>query len=162
VNGVGFSLVELGTLDATGFAPTLASAPNSTYAREFAPTDGPQFLNVINANTEGDLLITFPHTVTSVAAEIRSGSALNDVDDLAFELYRHGALVGLASMPIRGQDDFFFYGLTSTVAFDAWVIRQRPDYRFALENLRFVPEPTAIVLTLAGLSMSLVRHRRRR
>ena len=56
--GVTFILLEHNTLIDTGFAPTSASAPNSTYAREFPPTDGPFFLNTINRNAlESDLMI---------------------------------------------------------------------------------------------------------
>jgi hypothetical protein len=44
--GVTFSLLEIGTLVHTGFSPTSGSAPNSTYAREFPPRDGPFFVRI--------------------------------------------------------------------------------------------------------------------
>ena len=48
VDFVGFTLLERETLINTGYAPTLASATNSTYSREFPPDDGRYFLNMIN------------------------------------------------------------------------------------------------------------------
>lgn len=158
---VGFELLELGTLIDTGFGPTLASAPNSTYAREFEPRDGTlpehdQLLRGRRRSRDRD----FPLLVSRAAAEILSGQTGNVVSDLTFELYRQGLLVGAMTVPIRGQDDFFFYGIASPVSFDSWVIRQGPDDRFALENLRFVPEPGTLLLTVTGLTARLVRRRR--
>lgn len=162
VGGVGFSLLELGTLTDTGFGPTVAGAPNSTYAREFPPRDGPIFLNTISFRAfDVDLAIDFPVSVSRVAAEIRSGQSVNNVRDLSFELYRQGLLIAQTTLPIRGQNDFFFYGVESSVGFDRWVIRQQPDSRFDLENLRYeeVPEPATVVFTVIALAGLLVRGR---
>jgi len=162
LGGVGFSLVELGTLIDTGFGPTVASAPDSTYAREFPPRNGPIFLNTINPRAlDVDLAIDFPVSALRVAAEIRSGQTLNDVRDLTFELYRQTVLIAQTTLLIRGQNDFLFYGLESSVGFDRWVIRQRPDSRFGLENLRYeeIPEPATVMLTVVGLAGLLVRGR---
>lgn len=159
--GVTFSLLEQNTLIDTGFAPTAARAPNTTYAREFPPRDGPFFLNTINFNAfETDLMIDFGKKVRRVAGEIRSGKISNEVNDLTFELYMHDTLIANLTLPIRGQDDFFFYGLESTTDFDQWVIRQRPDERFDLENLRFeVPEPGILFLIGGGLLLLIWRRR---
>lgn len=165
ISGVGFALVESGTITDTGHGPTMASAPDSTYDREFPPRDGPFFLNTINFDALGtDLLISFPNPINRVAAEIRSGQTQNDVRDLSFELYRAGTLVGDLTIPIRGQNDFFFYGLASSDAFDRWVIRQRPDERFDLENLRYeaIPEPGTLVVLLTGLGLLLSVYRARK
>jgi hypothetical protein len=160
--GVTFSLLEQNTLIDTGFAPTAASAPNTTYAREFPPRDGPIFLNTINFNAlETDLQIDFGQQVRRVAAEIRSGQTLNEVDDLTFELYLRDILIADLTIPIRGQDDFFFYGLESMTDFDRWVIRQRPDERFDLENLRFeVPEPGMLFILGGGLLLLVIWRQR--
>ncbi len=159
--GVTFSLLEQNTLIDTGFAPTAARAPNTTYAREFPPRDGPIFLNTINVNAlETDLQIDFGEQVRRVSAEIRSGQTLNEVDDLTFELYLRDILISDLTIPIRGQDDFFFYGLESDTDFDRWVIRQRPDERFDLENLRFeVPEPGILVMLGGGLLLLVMRRK---
>jgi hypothetical protein len=164
LDSVQFALLDLDTLNDTGFGPTLASAPNSTFPREFPPTDGPDFLSTINPSADDvDLQITLPGPVTRVAAEIRSGQAINDVDDLTFELYNGSTLVGSTTLAIRGLDNFFFYGLESTEAFDRWVIRQRPDSRFELENLRFeVPDSIGTPLILCVLGFVLAAGRRRR
>ncbi len=162
INGVGFTLLQVNTLTSTGFAPTLASAPNSTYAREFAPNDGPFFLSTIssdqNAPLFADLRITLPGTANRIGMEIRSGQAANLVDDLSFEFYLGNTLVEQYNSPIRGQENFFFYGFESTLNFDSWVIRQSPDSRFGLENLRFepvtvasVPEPSGLILLCSGI-----------
>ena len=158
---VGFELLELGTLIDTGFGPR-------SRARRTVPTRGSssrvtaRFLNTINFSVDAaDLEIDCPLLVSRAAAEIRSGQTGNVVSDLTFELYRQGLLVGAMTVPIRGQDDFFFYGIASPVSFDSWVIRQRPDDRFALENLRFIPEPGTLLLTVTGLTARLVRRRRR-
>jgi len=159
--GVMFSLLGEGTLVDLGFSPTSAAAPNSTYAREFPPRDGRFFLNNLNFSSplavppfRTDLMVTFPRGVRRAAAEIRSGNTPNaaQYQDLHFELYDDVDLVGAVTVPIRGLDDFFFYGLESDRLFDRWVIRQRSLTSFSLENLRFeVPEPTTLLLLAVGL-----------
>jgi len=161
--GVEFALLELGSLVDTGHGPSAAAAPNGTYSREFPPRDGRVFLNTITISKPlgSDLQLDFPQVVSRVAAEIRSGPASADVSDLTFELYRDAVLVAAMTVPIRGQDNFLFYGLSSNIGFDRWVIRQRLDPRFDLENLRFqvatAPEPGTLALLslgLAGLGLS--------
>jgi hypothetical protein len=161
VSDVGFALLERESLIDTGFGPTLAYAPDTTYAREFPPRDGPAFLNTINFAAAGaDLQIDFALLVSRVAAEIRSGRSGNDVGGLTFELYRAGVLVGARTSAIRGQDDFFFYGLASTVPFDRWVIRQRPDDRIGLDNLRYeTPEPGSVLLSVGVAGIIALRRK---
>lgn len=171
LGGVTFSLLTQGTMTANGFAPTFSGAPQSTYAREFPPYNGPFFLNTIagiGAPFDSDLLVMLPSAVTAISAEIRSDMALNnDVDDLLFELYDGNTPVGSLTRGIRGQDNFFFYGLASETPFDRWVIRQTPDTRFALENLRFgsvakVPEPSVLSLLVVSAIPLLWSRRSRR
>jgi hypothetical protein len=171
IGGVGFMMLSAGTNTATGFGPTIASTPNSVFSREFGPTDGPRFLNTINVQTGGfdtDLRITLPTVVRAIAMEIRSGQPGNDMRDLTFELYAGTTAVGSLTTPIRGQTNFLFYGIENDVAFDTLVIRQRPDERFGIDNLRYgnpgsqpVPEPGALALLLAGLGMAGIVRRRR-
>jgi hypothetical protein len=104
----------------------------------------------------------FPQPLRRVAAEIRSGQSANDVDDLIFELYDGDALIADLTVVIRGQDDFFFYGLASDVDFDRWVIRQRPYTYFDLENLRFEAAEPGTLFSLAAGMVALAARRRRR
>ena len=163
-DGVGFLLLQQGTLVSTGFGPTLASAPNSTYSREFPPQDGPLFLNMINFNAFNvDLEIDFPTLVWKAGAEIRSGPSPNSAQNLTFELYRAGALIAQTTLSDRGLDNFFFYGIQSDAGgFDKLVIRQSPDYRFDLDNLQFdpVPEPPAGLWTASAAAALIALTRR--
>ena len=142
VDGVGFSLVKADALEPTGCAPTGAAAPDSTYAREFPTGNGPGFLNEINFKAmDTDLLVRFPAPIVRASAEIRSGQSLNDMSDLVFELYRGEKPVAKFTVKVRGQNDFYFYGVESPEPFDRWVIRQHKDKRFDLDNLRYQPVP---------------------
>jgi hypothetical protein len=170
VGGVGFLLLDDGTNTSTGFGPTIANDPTGVFTREFGPTTG-RFLNMISVQTGdffNDLRITLPTMVRAIAMEIRSGQPGNDMRDLTFELYAASLPVGTLTTPIRGQSNFLFYGVENTLPFDTLVIRQDPDARFGLDNLRYgnptaqpVPEPGALMLLAGALGMLGLARRRR-
>jgi hypothetical protein len=172
VGGVGFLLLDTDTNDSTGFGPTIANDGGGVFAREFGPSSG-RFLNMISVQTGdffNDLRITLPTLVRAIAMEIRSGQPGNDMRDLTFELRAGATALGSLTTPIRGQTNFLFYGIENDVPFDTLVIRQRPDARFGIDNLRYgnptaqpVPEPGALALLAGALGlMGLTARRVRR
>ncbi len=171
LGGVGFALLTQGTLTDTGFGPSIAGGPNSTIPRAFAPTDGILFLNTINSNGPffADLRITLPGLFGAIAFELSGGGGLGVPDTLSFEVYRGATPLGTLSGGTASLRSFAFHGIASDTAFDTLVIRQTPDSRFLLENLRFgslqpavaVPGPGALpVLAVAILGLGLARRRR--
>lgn len=157
--GVGFSLLEVDTLIDTGFAPTMAGAPQSTFAREFPPF-GSDFLNTTNFDAPFfvDMKIEFQSLINIFAVELRHGQSSNDIQSISFEFYLDDLLIGAQSLPSRGTDDFFFYGFLSSTEFNNIVIRDRDDARFDLDNLRFentistnVDAPSITFIMLLGI-----------
>lgn len=168
LGGVGFLLLDTDTNTSTGFGPTISDDSRGILGREFGPSNR-RFLNTISVQTGdffNDLRITLPRLVRAIAMEIRSGGPANDIRDLTFELYAGATAVGGLTTPIRGHSSFYFYGIENDVEFDTLVIRQRPDSRLGLDNLRYgnptsqpVPEPGALALFAGALAlMGLARR----
>lgn len=134
VNAVMFNLLDEGTLNDTGEGPTGASIPNTTNAREFAPFDGPVF---INFGFGVDLELRFDNPINTASAEIRTRPSSVVEETLTFELYNGGNFISSVTIDDRGGDDFFSYGVQSTVPFDRLIIRNRPDQRLGMDNLRY-------------------------
>ena len=131
INSVEFNLVDEGTLNDAFEGPTGAS---SGIAREFAPLDGPVF---INFQFGVDLELRFDNPINTASAEIRTGSSTTEDETLTFELYNGGNFISSVTIDDRGGDDFFSYGVQSTVPFDRLIIRNRPDQRLGMDNLRY-------------------------
>ena len=141
IASVRFNLVNEGTLTDSGISPTGASAPNTTYGREFAPFDGSVF---INFQFGVDLELRFDNLINTASAEIRARPFSSfPQGSVTFELYNGANLVSTLTTEHRGIGDFFSYGVQSTELFDRLVIRNREDQRFSLENLRFARITTA-------------------
>lgn len=134
ISSVSFNLVDVGTLNDSGELPRGASAPNTTFAREFAPFDGNFF---INFGFDVDLDLRFDNPINTVSAEIRTRQSLTQDETLTFELYNGANFVSSVTVCDRGGFDFFSYGVQSSGLFDRVIIRNREDQRFSLENLRF-------------------------
>lgn len=171
LGGVGFALLTTGTQTDTGLGPTMASAPNSSIPRAFAPFDGPFFLNTINpaGAFDQDLRITLPALVRAMGFELTGGGGFGVPDSLTFEVFAGATRVGTLGGGTSNPRSFVFYGIASTLAFDTLVIRQTPDTRFLLENLRYgslgpateVPAPGPLPILLLGLvALGVVRRRR--
>lgn len=149
IGAVGFRLLDEGTLSDSGQGPQVASAPNTTYAREFPPSDGARFIQVA---FDRDLEIRFGKLINTVSAEIRARPITFSPETLTYELYAGDRLVSTTTIPDRTggkYGDFFSYGVQSALVFDRLVIRNRLDERFALDNLRFaklsiVSEPSVV------------------
>ena len=131
INSVEFNLVDEGTLNDAFEGPTGAS---SGIAREFAPLDGPVF---INFQFGVDLELRFDNPINTASAEIRTGSSTTEDETLTFELYNGGNFISSVTVDERSGSSFFFYGVQSTDAFDRLIIRVRPDNRFGIDNLRY-------------------------
>lgn len=134
ISSVNFNLVDEGTLNDAGQLPRGASAPNTTFAREFAPFDGNFF---INFGFDVDLDLRFDNPINTVSAEIRARQTFMQDETLTFELYNGVNFVSSVAVCDRGGGDFFSYGVQSPDLFDRVIIRNRDDQRFSLENLRF-------------------------
>lgn len=134
INSVVFNLVDEGTLNDTGQGPTGASIPNTTNAREFAPFDGSVFFNF---QFGVDLELRFDNPINTASAEIRTRRSSSASETLTFELYNGASFVSSVTIDDRGGDDFFSYGVQSNDLFDRLIIRNRPDQRFGMDNLRY-------------------------
>jgi hypothetical protein len=169
VAGVGFERLTTGTLIGEGLGPSIAGAPNSTIPRAFAPTNGTQFLNTINAGGAfaSDLRITLPALFGAIAFELVGGGGLGVPDTVTFEVFRGSTSLGTVAGGTVNPRAFAFFGIASDTSFDSLVIRQQPDTRFLLENLRYgalqpaaaVPGPGALpVLAAALFALGLARR----
>ena len=137
IGSVEFRLLKKGTLSDFGRGPQVASAPSTTYAREFSPSEGIRFIQVAFDN---DLEIRFGRLINMLSAEIRARPITFPPETLTYELYAGDLLVSATTIPDRTggkYGDFFSYGVQSNINFDRLVIRNRADERFALDNLRF-------------------------
>jgi len=139
VSSVGFNLLDEGTLNDTRQAPTGASIPNTSSAREFAPFDGSVFFNF---GFDVDLELRFDNPINTASAEIRARRSSSPEQTLTFELYNGNNFISSVTVDDRGGDDFFSYGVQSTELFDRLIIRNRDDQRFSMDNLRFGTLPT--------------------
>ncbi len=99
IGAVEFRLLDQGALSDVGRGPTVASAPNTTYAREFPPSDGARFIQVAFDN---DLEIRFGKLINTVSAEIRARPVTFSPETLTFELYAGDRLDDCDSRSNRG------------------------------------------------------------
>ncbi len=159
LGGVNFAL------EGTTSLAQIAFIPDSTLPREFGPPEG-NFVNKFQFEGEG-LRITFPNQINRIATEIQPGPGSGEPPieaNITFDLFRSGSLLDSITFLSQGREQFFFYGLESTNAFDEVLITPEvitpipsggivTDRRLSLDNLRFeqvsVPEPSSTLDFLA-------------
>jgi hypothetical protein len=106
------------------------------FPREFDP----QGLGSVNnfwgyAVPYPDLTIRFPAVMHRLSFALRA----NDLDDVVLTLLSSGSIVDEVTIPSRGSDQLYFYGLENPAGFDEVLldVRDNASGAFILDNLSF-------------------------